>query len=568
MEINLNPKDFSKLDYKAKINWYKERMYAVNEGVVTLDDFLKTKEDNFETEPHTPDELIGILSDLQKKAVKLNGKIEFLSANLQIPVDKDKNPDISNEIAKRDSESRGEYLSYKVYDDLLKEQEYIKNQIKIKDLIEGSTGDEVMDSIMVQNIISNNYAKYNGGTNPGTGTNPATVADSNGFQQFINVQANNLLSWNQHEYGAMQILNFADNYLDLNPDPAYIPWSVRREVGEELTDTESLGDLWNHFSTNYKGKTDNFIEGVGELTALRPDKRIQDLTTRSIVYANQFMNKLNDIFDMNWAVKLVCCFLQFGIRLDMKTLKGLRAMLQLLASGLTIDFQDILNGLKDILNNIFRGLLMNALVGLITELIQKMVDPIKKWLNDPESSLWNKIFACTPVSELINTYIVSAVDYMQRLLNKLIENWYKKMELKRIKQGLIVEKKTSQKWIGELASLLDAIIGVSEAAAKCGIRGTPSDDLPSQVTQSYNVGNVKEEYVFPEEEVPNIYNSFIPKDPDPKDAENVESAGQINTAKFDHGPIGDKASTVESLKLSDCLANMPQEFIKGVKEWL
>jgi len=558
MENKLNPKDFSKLDYKAKIEWYKERMYAVTEGVVTLDDYLKSKEDAFETDPHTPEEIIGILGDIQKKAKKLNDKIEFLSVNLQIPVDKEKNPDLSNDIASRDSKSRGEYISYKLYDDLLKEQEYVKNQIKINDLIEGSTGDETMDSVMVQNLISNNFAKYNG-------TNPATVADSNGFQQFVNVQANNLLSWNQHEYGAMQILNFADNYLDINPDPAYIPWSVRREVGEELTDTESLGDLWSHFSTNYKEKVGNFIDGVNDLTALRPDQRITDLTTRSIVYANQFLNKLNDIFDMNWAVKLVCCFLQFGIRLDMKTLKGLRAMLQLLASGLTIDFQDILNGLKDILNNIFRGLLMNALVGLITELIQKMVDPIKKWLNSPGDSVWNKIFACTPVSELINTYIVSAIDYMQRLLNKLIENWYKKLELKRIKQGLIIEKKTSQKWIGELASLLDAIIGVSEAAAKCGIRGTPADDLPSQVTQSYNIGNVKEEYVFPKEENPNIYNSFIPSDPTLKDP---NSAGQVGTTQFDNGPIGDKASTVASMKLSDCLMNMPQEFIEGVKEWL
>ena len=554
----MNPSDFSKLDYKAKIEWYKERMYAVSEGTVILDDYLKEKEDTFETDPHTPEELIEILDDLKKKASKLNDKIEFLSANLTIPVDKEKNPDLSNEIASRDSQSRGEFISYKLYDDLLKEQEYVKNEIKLKDLVSGATGDEGMDSIMIQNLISNNYAKY-------SGTNPATVAASNGVQQFINVQANNLLSWNQHEYGARQILNFADNYLDINPDPAYIPWSTRRDVGEELTDVNSLGDLWSHFSDNYKERTDGFIDGVNEIRALRPDERIEGLTTRSIVYANQFLNGLNDIFDMSWATKLICCFLQFGIRLDMKTLKGLRAMLQLLASGITIDFSDILNGLKDILNNIFRGFLMNALVGLITQIIQRLVDPIKKWLNNPDSDVWNKIFACTPVSELIQKYIVEAIDYLEALLNKLIENWYKKLELKRIKQGLILQKKTSQKWIGELASLLDSIIGVSEAAAKCGIRGSPSDAPEQAVVQSYNIGNVNLAYVFPKEETPNIYNSFIPVTPGPKDD---NSAGQVGTTEFDHGPIGDKASAVDSMKLSDCLANMPTEFIEGVKEWL
>jgi len=456
----LNPSDFSKLDYKAKIDWYKERMYAVSQGTVTLADYLKEKEDTFETDPHTPDELIQILKDVQKKAEKLNGKIEFLSVNLKIPVNKEQNPDLSNEIAKRDAESLGEYISYNLYDELLREEEYVKNKISVKDLVAGATGDENMDSVMVQGLIAKTYASY-------AGTNPATVAESNGFQQFINVQANNLLSWNQHEYGIRQILNFADNYLDINPDPAYIPWSVRREVGEELTDTNSLENLWQHFSTNYQGKVEGFLDGVKELGALRPRQDITDLTTRSIVYATDFLNRLNDIFDMNWAAKLICCFLQFGIRLDMKTLKGLRALLQLLSTGLTIDFQDILNGLKDILNNIFRGLLMNVLVGLITQVIQALVDPIKRWLNSPGSDTWNKIFACTPVSELIQKYITQAIDYLQTLLTKLIENWYKKMELKRIKQGLIIEKKGNQKWIGELASLLDTIIGVSEAAAKC-----------------------------------------------------------------------------------------------------
>ena len=557
LENNLNPSDFSKLGYKAKIDWYKERMYVVSQGTVTLEDYIKEKADTFETDPHTPDEIIQILIDLQKKAGKLNDKIEYLSVNLKIPINKELNPDVSNEVAARDSESKGEYISYKLYNDLLKEQEYVRKNISLKGVMASSTGDETQDSILIQNMISASYASY-------AGTNPATVAKSNGFEQFINVQANNLLSWNQHEYGIMQILNFADNYLDINPDPAYTPWNVRKEIGEELTDINSLQSLWSHFSDNYKGKVDGFIDGVGELAALRPNPKIQDLTTRSIVYANDFLNKMNDVFDMSWATSLVCCFLQFGIRMDMKTLKGFRALLQLLSTGLTIDFSDILNGLKDILNNIFRGLLMNTLVGLITQVIQALVDPIKRWLNNPKDDVWNKIFACTPVASLIQKYLVDAVDYMQALLNKLIENWYKKMELKRIKQGLIFEKKSSQKWIGELAKLLDAIIGVIEAAAKCGMRGSPVDDPAQQVLMNYDIGNTQETYKFPVEENPTIYNSFIPKAPDPK---NPLSASVTETTQFDAAPIGAKAETVRGLKVSDCMKNMPAEFIEGIKDW-
>ena len=108
----MNPSDYSKLDYKAKIEWYKERMYAVSQGTLTLDDYLKETADDFETTTHTPDELIEILSDLQKKATKLNDKIEFLSINLKIPVNKSLNPELSNAIISFDTESGGEYISY------------------------------------------------------------------------------------------------------------------------------------------------------------------------------------------------------------------------------------------------------------------------------------------------------------------------------------------------------------------------------------------------------------------------------------------------------------------------
>ena len=550
----MNPSDFSKLDYKAKIDWYKERMYTVSQGTVTLDDYLKETSDKFETTQHTPEELIQILADLQKKAAKLNDKIEYLSTNLKIPVNKDLNADLSNEIAKRDAVSRGEYISYSLYKALIEEQEYIKNKITVQDLVTSSTGDESTDSVMVQNLINNYHASYSGGT----------VAESNGWQQFVNVQANNILSWNQHEYGASQIMNFADNYLDMNPDPAYIPWSVRKDIGEESTDVKSLQDLWTHFSGDYVGKVDSLIDGTKSLAALKPRSDIQDLTTRSIVYANDFLNKMNDIFDINWAVDLVCCFMQFGIKLDMKTLKAFRALLQLLASGLTLDFSDVLNGLKDILNNIFRGLLTNTLMGLITEIYQKLVDPVKKWLNSPKEDVWNKIFACSPVDELIKKYMVSATDYMYALLNKLIENWYKKIELKRIKQGLIFEKKSNQKWIGELAKMLDAIIGVTEAAAKCGMRGSPLDDASQQVTKSYNIGNTEDKYIFPEEVSPTIYNSFIPVNPEQKDQ---QSASTVKTVKNDIAPEGAKSSVVGNMKLSDCLKNMPKEDFTGVTDW-
>jgi hypothetical protein len=257
--------------------------------------------------------------------------------------------------------------------------------------------------------------------------------------------------------------------------------------------------------------------------------------------------------------------MQWGIKLDLKTLKGLRAMLQLMQTGLTLDFNDTLQGIKDIISNIFRGLLTSQLVGLITRLIQQLVDPIKKWLADPSDEIWKKIFACTPIDELINTYIVQATNYLEEKLYKLIESWYKKQELKNIKNSLKREIKTSQKWMGELAKLLDTIIAVSELAANCGIAGSPNNEAVQQITANYSIGDTNK-YEFPVDPNPTIFNSFIPSTPIASEDGSV-SATPITTTQFDKGATGGKVGIEKTMGLSDCLKKMPIEFISGVKEW-
>ena len=551
----LSRQDASKVGYKANIEWHKDRLAAISDGSITLQDYLDEKNTDFETQPHTPEELIDVLQAIQKKAVKLEDKIAFLSDGLKIPVDKVRQPELSLAVSKIDSASNGEYISYSTYSKALSEYEAANSSVTLNYLVNNTTGDSSADSVIVHDAILNSYAASNGQGQP---------AD-NWTQRYLNRWMNNAVSWNEHEYQIQQILNFSDNYLDMFPDPAYIPWSARREVGQELYDAKSLEELWKNFSDDYAGKIENVKTGLGDLMALRPDSSIEDLTTRSIVYANKFMNKLNDIFDMNWAAHLICCFMQWGIKLDTKTLKGLRALLQLFSTGLSFDWKDIKNGIKDILNNIMRGILCNQLVGLITQILQRISDPIKAWINSPDEK-WNKIFACTPIAELIQTFITQAIDMLQNQLTGLIQNWYKQLEIKNIEQNAKVEVLEKQKICGELAKLLDGIIAATEMAAKCGIQASPNSEVVQQVLANYN-SDTPANYVFPEEASPTIYNSFISETP----KETIEgSAAPVATVA--NSTQGSSTSSITdspiAMSLAECLKKVPADEVSGVKEWI
>jgi hypothetical protein len=551
--MSLNKNDISRVSYKAKIDWYKQRAFDISDGKISLEDYLAEKNKDFELQDHDPDELISILDDLSSKAKKLEDKISFLSAKLYIPVDKTSQPELFNAIAELDPSSNGERITYQLYDKILREQEYAYNKVDLNYVVNNTTGDIHSDSLIVYDRIFQGFSDYN----------KQSVPDDNAAQRYTNRWLNNIVSWNEHDYKIRQILNFSDNYLDINPDPAYIPWKMRRDVGEERVDAEKYSDLWKYFSESYSAKVNDMVDGIKGIGALRPDPTIKDLTARYIVYTNSFLNKVNDVFDMNWAVDLVCCFMQWGVRLDLKTLKGLRAMLQLLQTGLFFDFRDVLNGIKDILNNIFRGLLCNQVIGFIKQILQGLVDPIKRWIHQPNDT-WRKIFACTPIDELINKYIVEAIDYIERLLTNFIQNWYKKIELQNIKNSIKLDIISSQKWAGELAKILDAIIAVTERAAQCGMQWSPEDEEVKQLISNYGLKADSTSYVFPVENNPTIYNSFIPDNP--VDRSEV-SASPATTTKFDQGAVGGKVSTNRPSGLDECMKKIPAEDVFGVEEW-
>lgn len=551
--MSLNKDDGNKIGYKADIAWYKERIAKLQSGFVNPS-ILADKQPN-------ADSYIAVLGDLYKKADKLDKRIDFECALLKIPVNRDTEPEVAIAVNAIDPESGGEYISYRLYKELMEQAEAGRSKLSIDDLITNSSQDPVSNSQLMQSRMYSAYTTQTTETAPG----------DNSAERYINRYLNNLVSWNEHDYQVRQILNFADNYLGMFPDPAFIPWNMKKEMVFEKTHIGSFQELWGDFSGIVTKETGRFGGALDKLTKLKPDERIADPTDRYIDYTNQFINDLHDILNETWAPALICCFVSYATRLNMKTLKGVRAMLQLLKMGFNFEFNDIINSLIDIVNNIMRGLLLNQLMGLITQIYQRLVDPIRKWINNPEDPNWQKVFDCLPVRQLIEKYIAEAGDYIYNFFQELLTEKYKEIEIEHIYKEAKTKQLKENKWITRAIKILDTVIASIELSAFCGINGTPTGEDVQRIMTQYNVGNdTSETYAYPREESPNIYNSFITKEQQAaiESGDLSKDTAMMTSSTNQLASVSSNQAIESGSKVTECLKNIKSEDMPQAIAWI
>jgi len=122
-----------KINYKGKASWGKEVVYKevdkdLEEGR------LLAKEDKIDVES-----LIGSFGDLAKKASKINKALDNLLGGLRIPIDPDKNPEVTRAVKDLDPHSKGLYITYSFYKKVLKTLQQASKNIELDDLA-GSLG--------------------------------------------------------------------------------------------------------------------------------------------------------------------------------------------------------------------------------------------------------------------------------------------------------------------------------------------------------------------------------------------------------------------------------------------
>ena len=545
----LNQDDTSKLNYKPDIEWFKQRMYRVAEEEKPEDHlYTPTKEDI------KPEDLLFDYRDLTKKANKLDSTIDKLSMALTIPIDVEKQPTVSSAVSKLDPSSKGEYLSYTLYRDLLGQDEAGKNNIDLDFVLNNQTQDVQANS----NIIHNQYIE---------GAKAYTEGGVSSGEKLTNTILNNITSWNENEYPVRQIMNFAQGWLGLTPDSSYIPWTFKEDVRRKLTEFTDVDNLLTQY-TDMVGDLGGLAETFPE-TPLGLATDLWDSLNGKRDNDNNFFNKINEIFSMNYGADLICCFVSWAGGLDTKTLYALRMILKLASNGLSLDWANLYNTFLSIISSLFRNVVSGQLISLVDRIFQMITDPIKKWLNSNNEG-WKKLFLCTPIDEFINIYIVGGLEVLEEWLTSIIMEFQKKVEIDKYLEEGKTEIFGKKKWLADLSDLLDLIIAAVGKSSLCGQESAPTADEVRRFMEAYNVGPIIE-YEYEEEENPNKYNSFvleetkIEKTIDPKTGE--EKIQEKVITKFDTGTKTADLG-IGSVNIDKCLKRVAEEDVFSVQEWM
>jgi hypothetical protein len=533
--MSLSREDSSKINYKAKISWYKERIAELSQGFINPSAYIPG---------NSPEVYIENLKDISKKAEKLSKRIDDESDKLSIPVNKEKDPEVYAALLKVDPNSGGESISYPLYKSLLERLNAGVQNLNVTDIISRSSNDVVSNSKLIQSGIYSGYSSYSG------------KSSSDSYED-------NILFWNEQDYAARQIINFVYSFLSYFPDPVYEPWAFKQDILFEQNQIYGFQGLWNAFSEMGKADVRNIGVAVGDLVSLRPDQGIASLTDRYLDYTNKFLNDVNFLFNETWTADIICCFVKFSVRLDEKLLVALRTMLNFLKFRINIDFNELLNAFKDILNNIMRDLIMNQIMGFLQQLIQRVVEPIEKWIHN-EDPKWGKVFECLPIKLLIDVYLNEAIDNAERFLYDLLNEWYKNLELKKIGQDAKISQATENKWINRAIQILDMVIHVLELSATCGLNDTPNSDEANKIMDQ--ISN-PDRYIYEIEENPNIYNSFITTEQQKAIEESIASGDSAEAAKVVNQSLTQDSISI-SKRLDDCRKNIGSSDLPAPIVWL
>jgi len=555
----LNQEDTNKINYRPDIEWFKERMYRVAEEKRPAD-HLRTPLDA------TVDAavLLDNYRDLAKKAQKLDNVIDEVSMALRIPIDVEKQPQVSAATLRLDPASNGEYISYQLYRDLLNQEEAGRENLDLNFVLNNYTQDVYANSDLIYNQYIEGAKKY-------TAVSPISriISPEGGFsseERLTNTILNNITNWNEHEFGIRQIIQYAQGWLGYTPDPAYIPWTFKVDTKRKLTEYTDIDNLLLQY-TNMFGDLNGVVETVPE-TPLTLATDLWDSLNGKLNNDNNFFNKINEIFSMNYGADLICCFVAWAGGLDAKTLSALRMILQLMANGLSIDWANLWNSFLGIINGLFRNLVSGQLIALVDQLFQMITDPIKKWLNSNEKG-WKTLFLCTPIDEFINIYIVGGLEALEKWLTSLIMEFQKMIEIDSYLEEGKIEIFGKKKWLADLSKLLDMIIAAVGRSALCGQDSSPTGSELKGFMEAYDIGPL---YVFdyPPEKNPNQYNSFaieeitIETTIDPETGE--KTIQEKIVSRFDTGT--NTADIKRSVNIDKCLKRVAEDDVFSVQEWI
>jgi len=181
--------------------------------------------------------------------------------------------------------------------------------------------------------------------------------------------------------------------------------------------------------------------------------------TNHLLALDRGISGIAGVLTSGYAYDLLCCIARFLGQEDIEHLKKIRAVLHVAYGALTGGIAFHLTTPGQLLDWAVSAI-QQALIDFINKFFQGFVDDILGWLNDTDAHIWDLLFNCPLIEDML-TYILQVVSRFQTRIQELVEQYigrtFDMYDSTNSAWGLVWDAKRLRTILAIINSLIDEI---------------------------------------------------------------------------------------------------------------
>ncbi len=265
------------------------------------------------------------------------------------------------------------------------------------------------------------------------------------------------------------ITRYVENYVSRHPE-GYESWMAYTDLKRLREDAKVTYVYAKEYSADhrmlldYSYKSTHTQPGVGffgklaGVSVVMTGHHYQALTSK-LAGIDLAITGMASTMTSQFGLDILCCLARFFGRQNLKTLKKIKALLQVMANGMNGNLGQVLNEPWGVMDMVMNSVLQGA-VTFVEDIFAKAVADVGGWMNLRSPDQWEALAECPLILDLID-YIIQAVarlrNIMFNMINKYVGNVNWRYQGMFRRWGTVYENRRLRTVLGILNRVIDAI---------------------------------------------------------------------------------------------------------------
>jgi hypothetical protein len=265
------------------------------------------------------------------------------------------------------------------------------------------------------------------------------------------------------------IIRYVENYVSRHPE-GYETWMAYADLKRLREDAKVTYIYAREYSADhrmlldYSYKSSHTQPGVGffgklaGVSVMMTGAHYQTLQSK-LAGIDLGITSIASVLTNQFALDVLCCLARFFGRQNLKTLKRIRALLQVAANGMYSSLGQGLTEPWGVMDWVVNGVLQGA-VSFVEQVFTRAVADVHGWINLRNAEQWDALSECPLILDLLE-FIIQAIarlrNIMFNMVNRYVGNVNWKYQSMFRRWGTTYENRRLRTIIGILTRVIDAI---------------------------------------------------------------------------------------------------------------